>query len=38
MIHAIKYEYITSMWKAGIETKRLLVDHGPTETAFRVKI
>ena len=38
MIHAIKYEYITSMWKASIETKRLLVDYGPTEAAFRVKI
>ena len=38
MIHAIKYEHITSMWKASIETKRLLVDYGPTKAAFRVKI
>jgi len=38
MILAIKYEYITSMWKASIETKMLLVDYGPTEAAFRVKI
>jgi hypothetical protein len=38
MILAIKYEYITSMWKASIETKRLLVDYGHTEVAFRVKI
>jgi len=37
MILAIKYEYITSRWKASIETKGLLVDYGPTEAAFSVK-
>jgi len=37
MIIAMKYEYITSRWKAHVERKRLLADYVPTEVTFSGK-
>ncbi|KAJ6857917.1 hypothetical protein NC652_040440 [Populus alba x Populus x berolinensis] len=33
----MKYEYITSRWKAHVERKRLLANYGPTEVTFSGK-